>query len=269
VKDTIDRIRKTTFTLTRRGYDKREVDTYLAKLADWLEGGGDDQVHSETVKKEMERVGQRVGKILTAAEEAAEGLRADAEREAREMAEVARVHADSARAAADEHAKQVRERAEAHARKTREEADAYAANIRQEADGYSAGIRGDADAYAAKVHADADADATQKVQGAEAKAVQTVEEGARRRREIEQVVADLQGRRDSVLKGLEKLSGELAGAATQYKGGEPRPPTDSKPTFEPTTEAEERPEAETRVVEAEPLESRPRSDPPPPAPTRQ
>ena len=53
--ETIERIRNATFTLARRGYDRREVDNYLSKLAEWLEGGGADQVHSDTVKHELER----------------------------------------------------------------------------------------------------------------------------------------------------------------------------------------------------------------------
>ena len=38
-QESLDRIRSATFNLARRGYDKREVDTYLSRLADWLENG--------------------------------------------------------------------------------------------------------------------------------------------------------------------------------------------------------------------------------------
>jgi hypothetical protein len=42
-----------------------------------------------------------------------------------------------------------------------------------------------------------------------------VEEGAARRRQMEKVIADLQSRREAIVKGLEKLSSQLAGAASQ------------------------------------------------------
>ena len=218
MKDTIERIRSATFTMTRRGYDRREVDTYLAKLADWLESGGDDQVQAETVKSEMERVGRRVSKELTAAEEASQGLRADAERESREITERARVQADSARATADEHAKQARDKAEEIARKTREEAEAQHAKVHREIEEYSTRIRDEADGYARRVRSEAESEVGAKLREAEEKAVRMVEEGAKRRREMETAVADLQTRRDSVLKGLETLSSQLAGAASEYKG---------------------------------------------------
>ncbi len=131
--ETIERIRNATFTLTRRGYDRREVDSYLCKLADWLEGGARASVEG------------------------------------------------------------VRPPAEDYARKRRE----------------------DADAYATRVRAEADEKASEAVKAAEEKAIRMVEEGAARRRQMEKVIADLQSRREAIVKGLEKLSSQLAGAASQ------------------------------------------------------
>jgi DivIVA domain-containing protein len=136
--EAIERIRNATFTMVRRGYDRREVDGYLAKLADWLERRGAD-------------------------------------------------------------------------------IDDYAKRTRKEAD-----------AYASKVRAEADAEAAEKVKQAEAKAIRMVEEGAKRRREMERVIADLQSRREAVVKGLEKLSSQLAGTATEaksddHRAAQPRP----------------------------------------------
>ena len=182
--ESIERIRSATFTVARRGYDTREVDNYLSKLADWLEGGGADQVHSDTIRHELERIGQKTAKVLTAAQEAADSLRDEAEREARQITADARAHVQSTRAAADQHSKKVRD-----------EADGYANRVRDEAD----------------------EDAAQTIKEAEAKAIKMVEEGSRRRREIEKVIADLQTRRDAVVSGLEKLSSQLAGAASQGK----------------------------------------------------
>src|SRR5918997_1701817 len=80
----LDRIRNATFPSSRRGYDKHEVEKFLARLADWLETGGGDESRSATVKRELERVGERTGAILAQAEESAQQIRAEAEQEARE-----------------------------------------------------------------------------------------------------------------------------------------------------------------------------------------
>lgn len=90
---TIERIRGAGFREARRGYDRREVDNFLTGLADWLEGGGADQVRSETVKRELERVGEKTANILSAAEDTAENLRREAEDEAHRMVEAAQAKA--------------------------------------------------------------------------------------------------------------------------------------------------------------------------------
>jgi DivIVA domain-containing protein len=227
-QDSIERIRSATFSVARRGYEKREVDTFLARVADWLEAGGGDRARSDAIKRELERIGQRTGKILGAAEEAAEGIRGDAQAEATDRTEEARVRADSTRASADKYAKETRAEADAYAEKKRAEADAYSNRLRAEANAYSEKTRTDADAYAGETEeraegkadeliAGAEADAGNKVTKAEADAKRVVEEGVRRRREIETVSDDLEKRRDAVLAGIEELRSELAGAATHHR----------------------------------------------------
>lgn len=78
----LDRIRNATFPSSRRGYDKREVQRFLARLADWLDTGGGGESSSDTVKRELERVGERTGAVLAQAEESARQIRAEAEEEA-------------------------------------------------------------------------------------------------------------------------------------------------------------------------------------------
>jgi hypothetical protein len=65
------------------------------------------------------------------------------------------------------------------------------------------------------VRAEAEAKASEAVEAAEEKAIRMVEEGAARRRQMEKVIADLRSRREAIVKGLEKLSNQLAGAASQ------------------------------------------------------
>jgi DivIVA domain-containing protein len=220
--ETIEKIRNATFTLTRRGYDRREVDSYLSKLADWLEGGGADQVHADTIKHELDMIGRKTSKILTSAQEAAEDMKAEARHEARDIVEDARLSIESSRRAAEDYAEKAREEADGIAEQARGEAEKQAARIRAEVETTTARERKDADAYASKVRAEAEeyahgvrADADAHVSSAEQKAIRMVEEGTKRRREIEKVIADLQTRREAVVKGLEKLSSQLAGAATE------------------------------------------------------
>jgi DivIVA domain-containing protein len=88
-RDSIDRIRSATFPVARRGYEKREVDRFLNKLAEWLETGGGDQARAELVRRELERIGQQTGKILTDAHDLGEQLYAEAEREAQRIVQEA------------------------------------------------------------------------------------------------------------------------------------------------------------------------------------
>jgi DivIVA domain-containing protein len=92
-RDSIDRIRSATFPVARRGYEKREVDRFLNKLAEWLETGGGDQTRAELVRRELERIGQQTGKILTDAHDLGEQLYAEAEREAQRIVQRAQERA--------------------------------------------------------------------------------------------------------------------------------------------------------------------------------
>jgi DivIVA domain-containing protein len=206
-QDAIERIRTATFSDARRGYDRQEVDTYLARLADWLEGGGGDQARSEIVKRELERVGQKTAAILTEAQDAAQSIRSEAENEATERLEAARREVESARADADH-----------YARETRDEADKQAAA---------------------------------KIKEAGDEAARMIEDGQRRKREIEKLISDLEARRDAVLSGLEQLSSEIAGTATQHKS-------------DGSEAGGERPgRAEARAPASKPVPAKPRAEPRP------
>lgn len=227
-QDSIDRIRSATFNLARRGYDRREVDQFLQRLADWLEGGGEGQAQSEVVQRELERIGQHTAKILTAAGEAAGALKADAENEAREAVDDARIQANAARVEADRYAEATRGEADEYAEATRGKADAYAHEKRQTADAYDEQTRTDADAYAgqtreaAEEHAkemldEAKRRAEQTVGAAKTKADSLVAEGRERHENLQQVIADLTERRDMLVDELETIAGSLHGTASQHR----------------------------------------------------
>lgn len=154
----VERIRRTTFSQVRRGYEIREVDKFLSDLAEWLESGAQDEAGSYAVKRKLERAGDTAGRILATAEEEAYQMVKEAE----------------------ESSSRKREESENQARKTTEAALAKARRI--------------------------------------------VEEGERRRQDIEAVIADLVQRRDAVLSDLDSLVGKLRQAVTQHtppKGSDP------------------------------------------------
>lgn len=191
----LDRIRNATFPSSKRGYDKQEVEKFLARLADWLETGGGDESRSETVKRELERVGERTGAILSQAEDSAQQIRSEAEAEAAEAVSTANEEAEQART----------------------EADAYAEETRGAADTYAEQTRTQADSEAEDTRATASQDAADAIADAQAKSRRIVEEGTRRREDIESVIADLVRRRDDVLSDTEDLSSKLTSAVSDHR----------------------------------------------------
>ena len=179
----LDRIRNATFPSARRGYDKHEVEKFLARLADWLETGAGDESRSDTVKRELERVGQRTGAILAQAEESAQQIRAEAEDEARGTVNTANLEAQETRTEVDNYARETRTSADSYAQQTREEAKQVLINAK----------------------AEAERQAREAMQAAEAQARRIVEEGVQRREDIEAVIADLIRRRDHVLADTEDV----------------------------------------------------------------
>jgi DivIVA domain-containing protein len=227
----LDRIRNATFPTARRGYDKNEVEKFLARLADWLATGAGDESRSDTVKRELERVGQRTGAILAQAEDSAQQIRAEAEEEARQTITSANAEAEQART----------------------EADAYAGETRGSADSYAAETRRAADQEAGAIQQRAEDEARQKIEAATAQARRIVDEGAQRREDIEAVIADLVRRRDEVLTDTEELSSKLTNAVSDHR------PQDGQDAFSKPEQLDplERGDVETELVEDEPAASDP------------
>lgn len=186
--DFIARLRAATFPTARRGgYDQRAVDTYLGELADWLETGGDDQTRVELVRREMERVGQRTGSILAAAQESAEKIVAEAREEAEDLRSETGSAATKARSEADSYSKQTRAAADQHVRATAEAAGRKADDLR----------------------AKAEAEAKEKVSQAEQRLRRADEAAKARTADVKREVAELLLARDAVLAKLEVLVGGI------------------------------------------------------------
>ena len=169
----IDRIRVPGFTLARRGYDKHEVDRFLARLADWLETDAATEIGQLAITRKLELVGKSTAHILMTTEQESAELRRNSEEECAQMISDAEAAALQTREAADEYAKQTR--------------------------------------------ASADADAQRVAAEAGAQARETVEEGDRRREQVEAVIADLEIRRDDVLADLDRLRSELGSTVASHR----------------------------------------------------
>src|SRR5215218_3508719 len=88
--------------------------------------------------------------------------------------------------------------------------DEECVEMRAEAEAASLKARQAADEYAKSVRAKADEDARQATETARAIAKQNVEEGERRRAEIEAAVSELEARRDDTIQELNRLRAELS-----------------------------------------------------------
>jgi hypothetical protein len=89
--------------------------------------------------------------------------------------------------------------------------------LRSQAEAASLKTRQAADDHAEEVRAKADEDARQAGEAARAKATQIVDEGERRRAQIEAVVSELEVRRDGTLQELERLRVELSSTIGKHK----------------------------------------------------
>lgn len=125
----IDRLREPGFTEARRGYDRREVDRFLASLVDWLETDAVKELGDLAVQRKLEFVGKSTARILLTTEEESEKLLGLTEEECADLRSRADAAALETRRAADEYAEGVRARADADAAETVGEGDRRRAEI--------------------------------------------------------------------------------------------------------------------------------------------
>jgi hypothetical protein len=96
------------------------------------------------------------------------------------------------------------------------------AALRSDAEAASLKMRQAADEYAKKQREAADEDARRTAAAASAKAAKIVEEGERRRAEIEAVVAELESQRDRTVHEMERLRSELGSTIGTHTEAKPR-----------------------------------------------
>lgn len=119
----VERIRNATFSEERRGFDRREVQVFLAELADWLEAGAADEARSYAVKVKLERAGETTARILATAEGEAEEMRREAQEDAARMVAEAEAKARDTIDSADRRAHDTIEAADRKARRTVEDGE--------------------------------------------------------------------------------------------------------------------------------------------------
>lgn len=120
----------------------------------------------------------------------------------------------------EEDCAELRSRAEAAALEARKAADEYAKKVRDRADEYARGTG----------------------ETASAKAKRTIEEGERRRAQIDTVVGTLDSRRNDTLQDLERLQGELAATIEKHRE-DARPKRRNGGKAEKPARAEKQPDA--------------------------
>ena len=128
----IGRLRSSGFTIARRGYEKREVDTFLEQLVDWLETDAAEDIGQVAVTRKLELVGKSTAHILLTTEQESQELRRQTQEDCAELRAATEAEAQEVREAADAYAEQVRARADEEGRRTREEATAEASETIEE-----------------------------------------------------------------------------------------------------------------------------------------
>jgi DivIVA domain-containing protein len=122
------------FTVTRRGYDRREVDRFLDALIEWIETDAAKDLGDRAVQRKLEAVGKSTAHILLTTEKESEELRSHMEEECAELRSEAERTSLAVRRNADDYATKTRAKAEEDASRTGEAAVAKAKRIIEEAE---------------------------------------------------------------------------------------------------------------------------------------
>jgi DivIVA domain-containing protein len=111
--------------------------------------------------------------------------------------------------------------------------------MRSDAEAVSDKTRKAADEYAKGVRAKADEEARKTEEAARARATRLVEDGERRRAQIDATVAELEGRRDDTIQQLNRLRTELSSTLGTHEPAAPAPKRDAKPQTDAPHKAKE------------------------------
>jgi cell division septum initiation protein DivIVA len=197
------------FKTVLRGYDPSEVDAHIATLKEHQKGlrqqiaDVEEQLAAVT-EPNFAHLGERVGQILTLAEQEAAALRKKTSKEV-----------ETQRTNAADGVRRLRKEAEEYAVATRAEADEYALTARTEADEYSRVTRTAADTEAARILQEATDQAAGVTEAAQAELDRIVAEHERTVRDNEEDLARRRAKAEAERAETERLDRERADAANR------------------------------------------------------
>ncbi len=228
-----DELRKKTFAVVPKGYDRPEVNKYLAELAEELESFNSDAGVSTPVddgdstdgdpsgtngadgpaeatprsattsSDDFDRVGNEISLMLRQAQESAMKIRDDAEIEARTLVDQVRLDIEADRVAHEQAAAELISRTEERATSIRVSAEDYSRDTREKADEFSETRKNAVETELADAIAEASTTREQSaatLRTAKSEAEATLAEAQNRAREIiAHAEADAQSRSDELL----------------------------------------------------------------------
>ena len=181
-------LREADFPLSLRGYSRPEVDRFLGETAEWVEQLMLRGADATAVQSELSRVGEQTAGILSAAEDTARRMRAEA---------------------ADE-VEKIRAAARDHAARMRAEAESYAEAKRSDADREATAARTALQEDLRRSRIDAATKVEKMVGESEGRAQRIVEEALRRRDRLNAATEQLKRTRGEILDDAGSLADELA-----------------------------------------------------------
>jgi DivIVA domain-containing protein len=204
------------FDQVLRGYDRAQVDAYVAKVTRELAEAGrataGREAAGEPAREEAEDaapdfspLGERIVRLLALAEEDARERRRRGEEEAQGILDEAKAQADDIRRTAAGEAEDLR----AAVRGAKAEAEAITAKARKEAEELLQRGRRHAEDQAERIVADAEARAQRALADVAEVTRAREQEWEERRREHETAIAALEERHDRILSGLAQLRASL------------------------------------------------------------
>jgi DivIVA domain-containing protein len=248
------------FTVSLRGYDKEEVERYLATVSE-RSSQTDDQLYelqeqNRYLEEEHERLaarveelegairsetphtvgalGQRITLILNEAEEGAAETLAQAKADADRLLAVARGEADTLRGQAGNSAKEASDTLVA----ARRQGDELTQRLEMEAKARASSILNDAEHRAQRRQDQIEKWAQEMIAHTQAEQARLSDEFAMIRRGHEAEVRALTGDRDDAITALRALQASLAQAVERVEASRPRTPgAGSQPSMEATTSA--------------------------------
>ena len=193
-------------TVRRNGYDRAEVDRFLASVSEWLRTAAAEELGDEVVRNKLEQAGQTTARILLIAEQEAEELRRGAEDECAELRA-------KAQTAADESAARVLEAAEQRSEQLLRATEDECAALTAEADTIANETCSRAERYATSVRARADEDGKRMIDDAAVQARTALRE------ETERLRAEMDRRRNAAVEEVERLRADLLEAISPHSEG--------------------------------------------------